>query len=273
MSTSPSPRDLEHRRHPSAPPVGHRGTVLAQWSLDGFDPHAHQWTAREVHLGVAAQPAPHRESRRHLGEVAHDLGDVLDRSHADHSHEVVDVVEVRVEGAARHLGGPNDIVDPKSPVAPIGDQVVGDPEDGSEGPLARTGSVGFEVAGSVEDRPCLGAEAQDRCLRAGRAGVDVHAGQRAEQRSVHDVGEGGVDPFAAIVLGCGGAEDRHAAERADHAGVEELDGRVEQPRGKIGRRRPGLRRRPTARWVMEAAPPAKERSVSAAASNARMIGS
>ena len=114
ISTSPSSASLEHRRHPSAPPVGHRGTILAQRPLDGFDPHAHQWTAREVHLRVAPQPAPQRESRRHLREVAHDLGDVLDRSHAHHSHEVIDVVEVRVERAARHPGGPDDIVDPKS---------------------------------------------------------------------------------------------------------------------------------------------------------------
>ncbi len=72
------------------------------------------------------------------------------------------------------------------------------------------------------------------------AGLDVHAGQRAEQRSVHDIGEGGVDPFPVVVLGRGGPQDRHAAERADHPGVEELDGRVEQPRGKIGRDEPGL---------------------------------
>ena len=111
----------------------------------------------------------------------------------------------------------------------------------AERPLARTGSVGFEVAGSVEDRLRLGAEAQDRCRRAGRAGLDVHAGKRAEQGSVHDIGEGGVDPFPACrAPGAAARRIDMRLKRADHAGVEQLDGRVEQPRGEVAGHEPGF---------------------------------
>ena len=67
-----------------------------------------------------------------------------------------------------------------------------------------------------------------------RLGADVHARQRPEERPVHDIGERGVDPIPPVVLRRGGAEDRHAAERADDAGVEQLDGGVEEAPGEVG---------------------------------------
>ena len=191
MSTSPSSRRLEHRRHPPAPPVGDGRTVLSQRSLDGFDPHPHQRAAGEVHLGVAAQPAPQREPGRHLGEVARrprTRPGSLARPSPGRSPRCrrstcrTSRATPRRPGRRRRSGAPG------SPARRSGRWPPPRIDPRARLPGRAASASSSRARSKIVLR--LGAEAQDRRPRA-RSGAawTFTPGSGTEQRSVHDVGE------------------------------------------------------------------------------------